>query len=185
MSNYVEQVYQHFNGMWPDGADGVAVQRDDWKGDRDIENYLPVILSPDSDSRWVCSEKDFMCPKVENGYWYTVTREEFEARAAYKLPPVKPYHIPDHNAVAILSEASRCISNRAAERDTESERSMAATVAAFNAMFGTSLTEVQGWQFMELLKMSRSRGGAFRLDDFVDGAAYAALAGEAAAKGVE
>jgi hypothetical protein len=59
---------------------------------------------------------------------------------------------------------------------------MEATINAFNAMFGTNLTEVQGWQFMELLKMSRSRGDKFRLDDFVDGAAYAALAGEAAGK---
>lgn len=90
--------------------------------------------------------------------------------------------IPTEDAVSILSEASHCIGERAAERDTESERSMEATVNAFNAMFGTNLTEVQGWQFMELLKMSRSRGGKFRLDDFVDGAAYAALAGEAAGK---
>lgn len=95
---------------------------------------------------------------------------------------VIPHHVDETNAVSILSEASDCIGERAAERDTESERSMKTTVNAFNAMFGTNLTEVQGWQFMELLKMSRSRGGKFRLDDFVDGAAYAALAGEAAGK---
>lgn len=95
---------------------------------------------------------------------------------------VTPHHVDETNAVSILSEASHCIGERAAERDTESERSMEATVNAFNAMFGTNLTEVQGWQFMELLKMSRSRGGKFRLDDFVDGAAYAALAGETAGK---
>lgn len=98
-----------------------------------------------------------------------------------KMPKVKDID----EALIILKRAAECIGDRASERDTESERSMANTVKAFNAMFGTELTEVQGWQFMELLKMSRSRGGKFRLDDFVDGAAYAALAGEAADRNSE
>lgn len=85
------------------------------------------------------------------------------------------------SAVDILQEGANCIGDRASERDTESERSMARTVKAFNAMFNKDLTETEGWQFMELLKMSRSVGGKFREDDFVDGAAYAALAGECAA----
>ncbi|QMP18281.1 hypothetical protein phiV141_24 [Vibrio phage phiV141] len=71
--------------------------------------------------------------------------------------------------------------DRAASRDCDGERSMERTVNAFNAMFGHKMTTVQGWQFMELLKMARSVGGAYREDDFVDGVAYAALAGEAAA----
>lgn len=71
--------------------------------------------------------------------------------------------------------------DRAASRDCDGERSMARCVNAFNAMFGHKLTVVEGWQFMELLKMARSVGGAYREDDFVDGVAYAALAGEAAA----
>lgn len=62
------------------------------------------------------------------------------------------------------------------------ERSMAKAVAAFNAIHGLGMTEVQGWQFMELLKIVRSSQGAFKLDNFVDGAAYAALAGEAASR---
>lgn len=85
------------------------------------------------------------------------------------------------SAVEILTEGANCIGDRASERDTESERSMARTVKAFNAMFNKDLTETEGWQFMELLKMSRSVGGKFREDDFVDGAAYEALAGECAA----
>lgn len=85
-----------------------------------------------------------------------------------------------HNAVEILEQAVHDIGDRAAERDIESERSMARTVKAFNVMFNQELTETQGWQFMELLKMSRSVGGNYRLDDYVDGAAYAALAGESA-----
>lgn len=59
---------------------------------------------------------------------------------------------------------------------------MGRCVEAFNKMFGTNLTETQGWQFMVLLKMARSAGGKNRLDDFLDGASYFSLAGEAALK---
>ena len=59
---------------------------------------------------------------------------------------------------------------------------MARTVAAFNALHGTALTDVQGWQFMALLKLARATGGRHHADDYQDGAAYIALAGEAAAQ---
>ncbi len=84
----------------------------------------------------------------------------------------------DASAVGMLEEAAHCIGDRASERDTEAERSMAATIRAFNGMYGTELTEEQGWQFMVLLKMARAKGGDYRRDDYVDGAAYFALAGE-------
>lgn len=87
-------------------------------------------------------------------------------------------HAIEHCAVGMLEEAADCIGNRASERDTEAERSMAATIRAFNGMYGTELTEEQGWQFMVLLKMARAKGGEYRRDDYVDGAAYFALAGE-------
>ncbi len=79
-----------------------------------------------------------------------------------------------------LREAAELIDTRGKERDNEGERSMARTVKAFNAMFDKDLTETEGWQFMALLKMSRAIGGNFREDDYVDGAAYTALAGESA-----
>jgi len=85
-------------------------------------------------------------------------------------------------ADTILQSAAITIQLRAQERDSKGERSMAKTVDAFNALFGHQLTETQGWQFMELLKIARSAGGNYRRDDFLDGAAYAALAGESAAK---
>lgn len=85
---------------------------------------------------------------------------------------------PDNGAVGMLEEAAECIGDRASERDSEEERSMAATVRAFNGMFDTEITEEQGWHFMALLKMARAKGGDFRRDDYVDGAAYFALAGE-------
>jgi len=59
------------------------------------------------------------------------------------------------------------------------ERSMAKTIAMFNAMAGTELSVSQGWKFMALLKLVRSEQG-FRLDSFIDGSAYFALAGESA-----
>ena len=51
---------------------------------------------------------------------------------------------------------------------------------------GTSLTERQGWAFMQTLKLVRaantSRNGRYNPDDYQDGAAYAALGAEAASK---
>ena len=86
-------------------------------------------------------------------------------------------------AYGILAQAGDEMSNRAATYDKpEGERSMGKTVAAFNAVTGHNLTEQQGWQFMELLKMVRSNQGEYRADSFVDGAAYASLAGEAAGR---
>lgn len=90
---------------------------------------------------------------------------------------------PTPDAVSILIDAADAITERGVERDQPTgERSMARAVRAFNAMCGTSLTEHQGWQFMVMLKMARSTGGALRLDDYTDAAAYCALAGETAAR---
>ena len=88
----------------------------------------------------------------------------------------------NESASAILDIASETIKKRASDRDTESERAMLPTVTAFNAIFGKDITEEQGWQFMTILKMCRSNNGRHLLDDYIDGAAYFALAGEASAK---
>ena len=82
----------------------------------------------------------------------------------------------------IMKEGMQAMLDRASERDTEGERSMGATVKSFNAMYGLDLTEEQGWMFMVFLKAARAKGGDFRKDDYVDGAAYFALAGEAHGK---
>ena len=83
----------------------------------------------------------------------------------------------------ILAMAASEMNDRAATYDQpQGERSMGKTVAAFAAVTGVHMTEQQGWQFMELLKMVRSNQGGYRADSFVDGAAYASLAGEAAAR---
>lgn len=85
-----------------------------------------------------------------------------------------------HTAPEILAAAARCIGDRAATRDLPAERSMARTVAAFNALTGHALDETQGWLFMVALKAARATAGSHNPDDYTDGAAYFALAGESA-----
>lgn len=108
---------------------------------------------------------------------------------AYKVVAVMPKNVDcrcssvpvvtEYPAHSFLEKGVQHMKDRAAQRDSaEGERSMAACVNAFNAMFGKDLTETQGWQFMVLLKMARSRN-KFNPDDYEDGAAYTGLAGEA------
>lgn len=84
-------------------------------------------------------------------------------------------------AANILRAAIGHMDQRAATYDKpEGERSMGSTVLAFAAITGVLMTEEQGWLFMALLKAVRSQQGAYRADSYEDGAAYFALAGEAA-----
>jgi len=81
-----------------------------------------------------------------------------------------------------LKQAQAEMQDRAKTYDNPAgERSMQATVAAFNAITGQSMATVQGWLFMALLKAVRSQQGAYKADNFVDFAAYASLMGECAA----
>lgn len=96
--------------------------------------------------------------------------------------------LPD--AAAFLRGAVDEMADRAASRDQQAgERSMARAVAAFNVIYGPGIaargyvTELEGWQFMSLLKKVRGAQGEYREDDHTDDVAYCALAAEAAAKG--
>lgn len=87
------------------------------------------------------------------------------------------------DAPALLIEAADTIGNRAAERDSEDgERSMARAVHMFNIWRGQHrqgvVTEYEGWMFMVFLKLARAAEGKHRRDDYIDGAAYLALACE-------
>ena len=89
-------------------------------------------------------------------------------------------------ATNILAAAAAAIESRAAQRDQpDGERVAARAVRIFNAItgrYGTAeLDPLEGWLFMIALKLARSRQGNFHLDDYIDMAAYAALAGECAA----
>lgn len=102
-----------------------------------------------------------------------VTRQQYIDAIASESNPTS------HTAHSFLEKGVQHMKDRAVQRDSEDgERSMKACVDAFNAMFGHNLTETQGWQFMVLLKMSRSRN-KFNPDDYEDAAAYTGLAGEA------
>ena len=90
------------------------------------------------------------------------------------------------NAIDVLIEAQGHLANRASTYHKPSgERSMDKTVTAFNAITGHSMSVEQGWLFMALLKAVRTQQGAFRLDNYEDGAAYFALMGEQASAEAE
>lgn len=85
------------------------------------------------------------------------------------------------SAASILQAGLQHMSDRAATYDKpHGERSVPATVEAFNAITGHSLTVEQGWLFMALLKAVRAQSGAYKSDNYEDFAAYAGLMGEAA-----
>ena len=83
-------------------------------------------------------------------------------------------------APQLLNRASEIMQHRGVQYDKATgERSMAATVAAFNAITNMHITESHGWLLMALLKMVRDnqrvQPHADSLDDLV---AYSALYGE-------
>lgn len=83
------------------------------------------------------------------------------------------------NANDILKQASSIMEERGKQYDKpEGERSMAATVQAFNAIRNKGLSESDGWLFMSLLKMVRDNQSEPHTDSLLDLTAYAALYGE-------
>ncbi len=84
-------------------------------------------------------------------------------------------------ATDVLEKAAGHMRDRAATYDKpEGERSMARTVAAFNAITGRDLTTAEGWAFMLLLKQVRvfQNPAKPHQDSLEDGVAYAALLAE-------
>jgi hypothetical protein len=79
-----------------------------------------------------------------------------------------------------LQNAAMHLADRAATYDKpEGERSMGATIAAFNAITGRNLSEPEGWLLMLLLKQVRLfQRPAFHRDSAEDAVAYAALLAE-------
>ena len=79
----------------------------------------------------------------------------------------------------LLRHAADVIGDRGKLRDNEQgERSMQTAVRLFEAMTGIALTELEGWRFMIAVKLARAANGQAHLDDYIDLAGYAALAGE-------
>lgn len=80
-----------------------------------------------------------------------------------------------------LAAAQKHMADRAKTYDRpDGERSMARTVAAFNAVTGHNLSESDGWMLMMLLKAVRlTQRATYHADSAEDLVAYAALLGEA------
>ena len=89
------------------------------------------------------------------------------------------------NAAQLLGAAAACLQQRGVQYDSpEGERSMGKVIAMYRILTGNSVidTEEKGYLFMAILKLVRSQQGELSADSYVDGAAYFALAGEAAEK---
>ena len=137
-----------------------------------------ITLNQNFKSHPLCNEDETPFSLLVDKNSESLNKVFFLRDEAYEPLEVKAkYTAPD-----IMKEGMQAMLDRASERDTEGERSMGATVKSFNAMYGLDLTEEQGWMFMVFLKAARAKGGDFRKDDYVDGAAYFALAGEAHGK---
>lgn len=81
----------------------------------------------------------------------------------------------------ILNQAIDEVGDRATLYDKpQGEESMPTVVKMFNTLYNTELTVEQGWMFMTILKQVRSSNGRFKMDNYVDLAAYSAFAGKAA-----
>lgn len=84
-------------------------------------------------------------------------------------------------AAEFLKAAASHMEARAATYDKpEGERSMARTIAAFNAITGRDLSEAEGWLLMAVLKQVRlfTNLATPHRDSSEDLIAYAALLGE-------
>jgi squalene cyclase len=85
-------------------------------------------------------------------------------------------------ATEFLLKAQRTIQQRGEDYDTQDgERSVAATVTAFNAITGQNIDEAEGWLFLQILKDVRqwSNPERYHADSAMDCVAYAALKAEA------
>lgn len=85
------------------------------------------------------------------------------------------------SALDYLERAAALMAERGKDYDKPAgERSMAATVAAFNAITGRDLKEDEGWAFMLVLKLVRqAQKPGFHRDSAEDAVAYSALMAEA------
>lgn len=90
------------------------------------------------------------------------------------------------SAPTFLEKALGHINERAATYDQpEGERSMGATVEAFNAITGRDLQESEGWLLLQILKDVRLfTREKFHQDSAEDCISYAALKAEAKSKGL-
>lgn len=143
-------------------------------------------IMPDGSTNHIYFQRIVNGRKPDNEEYFPLPRDAIELEIAASRTIERAAAEAPANANAtqdapqILAAAAEAIANRAASRDLPAERSMARTVAAFNALARHNLSETDGWLFMAILKAARSTAGTPTEDDYIDGAAYFALAGESA-----
>lgn len=116
-----------------------------------------------------------VCPECGQGYEWVRDGEGATLEKKVGNNPVVAHEF--------IEAALTHMKDRAATYDKpQGERSMGAAVSAFREITGVQMTEEQGWLFMAVLKAVRTQQGNFRSDNYEDGAAYFALAGEAACR---
>lgn len=83
----------------------------------------------------------------------------------------------------LLDKCKTILRERGEQRDSlNGERSMGKMVETFNALCDADVTEIGGWMFMVILKLTRMQRGKFNEDDYLDAINYIALAAEARKK---
>ena len=124
--------------------------------------------------------------KARNWNWRDIVAYKVVEPAVEQNAETHPPQAPGVTAPQLLEKAASHMRDRAATYDRpEGERSMAKTVAAFNAITGRDLTETEGWLLLQVLKDVRlfQRPG-YHADSAEDGIAYSALKAESKSKEV-
>lgn len=124
--------------------------------------------------------------KARNGNWRGIVAYKVVEPTIEQNDESNPPQTPGVTAPQLLEKAASHMRDRAATYDSpEGERSMAKTVAAFNAITGRDLTETEGWLLLQVLKEVRlfQRPG-YHADSAEDCIAYAALKAESKSKEV-
>lgn len=125
----------------------------------DLDDYLKSM--PESGRARISKKAEALRPEL------VIVDDQVEAK------PKAPQILQD--AIDTMIERGKSY-----DKDGDAERSMDKVVAMFEILTGIKMTAAQGYKFMVLLKQARSEQGADKLDNYIDGAAYMALAGEAA-----
>lgn len=80
----------------------------------------------------------------------------------------------------ILTRAANLVAGDRERTHGDKVENFRNTAALFSAYLGIDITPVQAAMLVALLKIARTKAGAHNLDDYVDLAGYAGVAGEIA-----
>lgn len=125
------------------------------------------------------------CAEHKKVYWGSQIKkyENQIAELKAQLEASKPKPVDTTvSAHKVLLAAAGHLEDRAVTYDNDQgERSIPLVIELFNKIRGKDLTPADGWLIQVLLKIVRANQGDFKLDNFEDLAAYAALWGEESA----